>query len=84
MLDVTAFCSSDHETQAISGIYFAKGALGSHIIYEKIIADNNGQWWSLRYDKPREDPATNRWIFKFSDQQVTIGESIFGSIIENH
>ena len=84
ILEVTAFCSSYHETQVISGTYIAKGVFGSHIIYEKTVADNNGHWWSLRYDRPREDPTTNRWIFMFSDHQVTIGKSIFGSIIENY
>ena len=84
ILEVTAFCSSDHETQVISGTYIAKGVFGSHIIYEKTVADKNGNWWSLRYDRPRGDPTTNRWIFKFTDQQVTIGESIFGSTIENY
>ena len=87
-LEVTAFCSSDHEQQVISGTYIAKGVFGSYIIYEKTVADYNGRWWSLRYDRPSKDPSvdssTNRWIFMYNDQQVTIGESIFGSNIQNY
>ena len=95
-LEVTAFCSSDHEKQVISGTYIAKGVFERHIIYEKTVADYNGNWWSLRYDRssdssresssehPSVDPPINRWIFMYSDQQVTIGESIFDSIIEIH
>ena len=82
ILNVTALCSSDHETKFISGTYIAKGVFENHIIYEKPIADKNENWWSLRFDRPRDDPTINRWIFMFSNQQVTIGESIFGSIIE--
>ena len=81
---MTALCSSDHETQVISGTYIAKGVFENHIIYEKTVADKNGKWWSLRFDRPRDDPTINRWIFRFSNQQVTIGESIFGSIIESY
>ena len=84
ILEVTAFCASDHTTQAISGTYIAKGVFGSHIIYEKTVASKHGRWWSLRYDRPSEDPTINRWIFMYSGQQVTIGESIFGSIIEKY
>ena len=84
ILEVTAFCSSDHETQAISGTYIAKGVFGSRIIYEKTVAGTEGMWWSLRYDRPSEDPTTNRWIFMYQAQHVSIGESIFGSIIENY
>ena len=81
---MTAFCSSDHEKQVISGTYVAKGAFGDHIIYEKTVADVNQNWWSLRYDRPRGEPiSTKRWIFKFARQRVTIGESIFGLVIEN-
>ena len=84
-LDVTAYCSSDHEKQVMSGTYIAKGVFGGRIIYEKINADYNGKWWSLRYDRPREDPiSTKRWIFMYNGHQVTIGESIFGSVIENY
>ena len=87
-LEVTAFCSSDHEKRVISGTYIVKGVFGSHIIYEKTVADYNGNWWSLRYDRPREDPSidssTNRWIFMYNEQQVTIGASVFGSTIENY
>ena len=87
ILEVTAFCSSAHEKKVISGTYIAKGVFGGHIIYEKTVADDFGNWWSLRYDKPSEDqwrPSTNQWIFMFNKQQVTIGESIFGSIIESY
>ena len=81
---MTAFCSSDHETKVMSGTYIAKGAFGDHTIYEKTVADSNEKWWSLRYDKPREDPiSTKRWIFSYADQRVSIGEPIFGSVIEN-
>ena len=81
---MTAFCSSDHETEVISGIYTAKGVFGSHLFYEKTVADKNEHWWSLRFDRPGENAKTNRWIFMFSDQQVTIGESIFGSIMDKY
>ena len=81
---MTAFCSSDHEKEDISGTYIAKGAFGDHTIYEKTVADSNEKWWSLRYDKPREDPiSTKRWIFMYADQRVTIGESIFGLVISD-
>ena len=84
-LDVTAYCSSDHEKQVMSGTYIAKGVFGERVIYEKINADVNGKWWSLRYDRPREDPiSTQRWIFMYNTHQVTMGESIFGSVIENY
>ena len=83
-LDVTAFCSSDHEKQVISGTYVAKGVFGDHIIYERTFADSNQRWWSLRYDEPREEPnSTKRWIFMYADQRVTIGESIFGLVISD-
>ena len=83
-LEVTASCQSDHETQVISGTYIAKGVFGGRKIYAKTVADYGGNWWSLRYDKPSEDPIpTNRWIFMYSSQQVTVGKSIFGSVIEN-
>ena len=72
----------------MSGTYIAKGVFDGHIIYEKTVADSNAKWWSLRYDRSSEDPttkiSTNRWIFSFADQRVTIGESIFGSIIKNY
>ena len=84
ILEVTAFCASDRTTQAISGTYIAKGVFGRHIIYEKTVASKHGRWWSLRYDRPSEDPTINRWIFMYSGRQVTIGESIFGSIIEKY
>ena len=84
VLDVTASCSSSHEIQVISGTYRAKGVFNDHIIYEKTVADVNGNWWSLRFDKPTDRvPATNQWIFSFTGQRVTVGESIFGSTIEN-
>ena len=83
-----AFCSSDHEKQVLSGTYIAKGVFEDHMIYEKTVPDYNQQWWSLRYDRPSEDPtskiSTNRWIFSYNDDQVTIGKSIFGSVIENN
>ena len=63
-------------------LYLAKGVFRGRIIYEKINADDNGKWWSLRYDKLKEDSiSTKRWIFMYNDHQVTIGESIFDSII---
>ena len=84
-LDVTAFCSSDHEKQVISGTYVAKGVFGDHIIYEKTVVDVNQNWWSLRYDRPRGEPiSTKRWIFMYADQRVIIGESIFDLVIENN
>ena len=83
-LEVTASCQSYHETQVISGIYIPKGVFGGRKIYEKTVADYGGSWWSLRYDKPSEDPiSTNRWIFSYNSQQVTVGKSIFGSVVEN-
>ena len=84
-LAVQAFCSSDNETQVISGNYVAQGVFGDHIIYERTFADSNQRWWSLRYDEPREEPnSTKRWIFMYADQRVTIGESIFDLVIENN
>ena len=71
-LEVTAFCSSAHETKVISGTYIAKGVFGSHIIYEKTVPDRHGNWWSLRYDTPSHDPTNKRWIFKYNHQQVAI------------
>ena len=83
-LAVQAFCSSDNETQVISGNYVAQGVFGDHIIYERTFADSNQRWWSLRYDEPREEPnSTKRWIFMYADQRVTIGESIFGLVISD-
>lgn len=86
-LDVTASCSSSHEVQVISGTYVAAGVFNDRIIYQKTVKDVNLQWWSLRYDKPSEDPRFNsaydRWIFSYQGQQVTQGQSSFGSIIEN-
>ena len=81
---MTAFCSSDHTTQAISGTYIAKGVFRSHIIYEKTVTSTTGKWWSLRVGRLGKDPKINRWILMYSAQQVTIGESIFGSIIKKY
>ena len=81
---MTAFCSSDQTTQGISGTYIAKGVFRSHIIYEKTVASTTGRWWSLRFVKLGKYPKSNRWIFMHSAQQVTIGESIFGSIIKKY
>ena len=68
----------------MSGTYIAKGVFEDHIIYEKTVADSNAKWWSLRYDKPREDPiSTKRWIFSYADQRISIGEPFFGSVINS-
>ena len=63
------------------GVFIDK-LFNNNIIYEKSVADVNGNWWSLRFDTPTDRvPATNQWIFSFSGQRVTLGESIFGSIV---
>ena len=79
-LDVTASCSSSHEVQVISGTYVAAGVFNDRIIYQKTVQDVNLQWWSLRYNRWW---SYDQWIFSYQGQQVTQGQSSFGSIIEN-
>ena len=64
-------------TDTISGTYMAKGVFDGRIIYEKTVADG-GYWWSFRYKS-----SSNQWDFWPSKIQVTIGQTMFGEIIED-
>ena len=75
---MTALCPSKHERQVISGTYHAKGVFGDNLIYEKNVADANKQWWSLRFDS-----VTGRWIFMYLSRHIRVGNTEFGSIIQN-
>ena len=77
-LEVTASCSISPEAELIPGTYTAKGVFEGRIIYEKTVADRNGNWWSFRYES-----SSNQWNFSSDTRRVTIGQSIFGSIIED-
>ena len=75
---MTTSCSISPEAELISGTYMAKGVFEGRIIYEKTAADRNGNWWSFRYEN-----SSNHWSFSSDTRRVTIGQSIFGSIIED-
>ena len=78
-LHLTANCpTSSRESTIITGEYVSVGGYKGRIIYQKTKKDDNGNRWSMFYNISKRE-----WRLKYQKNDVIVGQTSFGSNIEN-
>ena len=67
-LAIKASCKSAWDESVISGIYKPVAVINDKAIYEQQTPDWNGNYWSMHFNN-----VTNRWIFSYHPNQITVG-----------
>merc|ERR1711996_144640 len=68
-IGLTASCSQDWKSVALSGRYRAAGIFEGRLVYEKASPDADGLWWTFRFDS-----STQRSLFQFSSSHIDVGK----------
>ena len=74
---IKASCDSAWNTGVLSGKYELVASFNGRVIYEKQTPDINRKYWSIRFDT-----VTERWVYSYHHNQITVGTTWWGSTMQ--
>ena len=76
-LVIRASCDSAWNSGVLSGKYEPVASFNGRVIYEKQTPDINRKYWSIRFDT-----VTERWVYSYHHNQITVGTTWWGSTMQ--